>query len=103
MLITVTLDGPLPLSVAFHKEQEFWSREWQPTPVFSPGEFHGQRSLAGCSPWGRTEVDTTEETEHTHTYLCREHSIGDDCGQEWAAQSGFGDEQEASSARAEAG
>ena len=57
----------------------------------------------GCSAWHRKESDTTEATEHTHTYLCREHSIGDDCGQEWAAQSGFGDEQEASSARAEAG
>ena len=29
-----------------------WRRKWQPTPVFSPGEFHGQRSLAGHSPWG---------------------------------------------------
>ena len=29
-------------------------------PVFSPGEFHGQRSLAGCSPWGHKELDTTE-------------------------------------------
>ena len=28
-----------------------WSREWQPTPVFSPGESHGQRSLEGYSPW----------------------------------------------------
>jgi len=27
-----------------------WRREWQPTPVFLPGEFHGQRSLSGCSP-----------------------------------------------------
>ena len=27
-----------------------WSRKWQPTPVFSPGKFHGQRSLAGYSP-----------------------------------------------------
>ena len=27
-----------------------WSRKWQPTPVFLPGEFHGQRSLAGYSP-----------------------------------------------------
>ena len=26
--------------------------ETAPTPVFLPGEFHGQRSLAGCSPWG---------------------------------------------------
>ena len=27
-----------------------WSRKWQLTPVFLPGKFHGQRSLAGCSP-----------------------------------------------------
>ena len=33
-----------------------------PTPVFLPGESHGQRSLAGYSPWGRTESDTTEHT-----------------------------------------
>ena len=31
-----------------------------PTPVFLPGEFHGQRSLAGYSPWGCKESDTTE-------------------------------------------
>ena len=37
-----------------------WSRKWQPTPVFLPGEFHGQRSLAGYSPWSRKELDTTE-------------------------------------------
>ena len=30
-------------------------RECQPTPVFLPGEFHGQRSLAGYSPWGHKE------------------------------------------------
>ena len=30
-----------------------WRRAWQPTPVLLPGESHGQRSLAGCSPWGR--------------------------------------------------
>ena len=35
-------------------------RKWQPTPVFFPGEFHGQRSLVGYSPWGRKESDTTE-------------------------------------------
>ena len=35
-------------------------REWQPTPVFSPGELHGQRSLAGYSLWYRKETDTTE-------------------------------------------
>ena len=37
-----------------------WSRKWQPTPVFLPGKFHGQKSLAGYSPWGRRESDTTE-------------------------------------------
>ena len=30
-----------------------WRRAWQPTPVFLPGEFPGQRSLVGYSPWGR--------------------------------------------------
>ena len=29
-----------------------WRREWLPTAVFLPGEFHGQRNLAGYSPWG---------------------------------------------------
>ena len=29
-----------------------WRRKWQPTPVFLPGRSHGQRSLAGCRPWG---------------------------------------------------
>ena len=32
-----------------------WRRKWQPIPVFLPGEFHGQRSLAGYSPWGCKE------------------------------------------------
>ena len=32
-----------------------WRRAWQPTPAFLPGESHTQRSLAGCSPWGRKE------------------------------------------------
>ena len=37
-----------------------WRREWQPTAVFLPGEFHGQRSLVGCNPLGHKESDTTE-------------------------------------------
>ena len=37
-----------------------WRRAWQPTPVFLPGESHGQRSVAGYSPQGRRELDTTE-------------------------------------------
>ena len=36
-----------------------WRRKWQPTPVFLPGESHGQRSLAGYSLWGHKETDTT--------------------------------------------
>ena len=35
-------------------------KEWQPTPVFLSGESHGQRGLAGYSPWGHKELDTTE-------------------------------------------
>ena len=37
-----------------------WRREWQPTPVFLPGESQGQRRLVGCRLWGHTESDTTE-------------------------------------------
>ena len=40
-----------------------WRRKWQPTPVFLPGESQGQRSLVGCSVWGRTESDMTEVTQ----------------------------------------
>ena len=53
-----------------HKRQGFdpwvgkipWRREWQPTPVFLPGESHGQRRLAGYGPWGRKQLDMTEVT-----------------------------------------
>ena len=52
----------------------FWRRKWQPTPVFLPGEFHGQRSLAGYSPWGHKESDTTEHLTHTYvvftSFMC---------------------------------
>ena len=40
-----------------------WSRKWQPTLVFLPGESHGQRSLVGYSPWGCKESDTTEHAQ----------------------------------------
>ena len=42
-----------------------WKRKSQPIPVFLPREFHGQRSLAGYSPWGHKESDTTEATKHS--------------------------------------
>ena len=38
-------------------------KEWQPTPVFLPGESQGWGSLVGCHLWGHTELDTTEATE----------------------------------------
>ena len=48
--------------------QILWRRKWQPTPVFLPGKFHGQRSLMGCSPWGCKELDTIEQlSAHIHT------------------------------------
>ena len=37
-----------------------WRRKWQPTPVFLPGEFHGQRGLVGSSPWDHKQSDVTE-------------------------------------------
>ena len=57
-----------------------WRREWQSTPVFLPGELHGQRShgvgyslcglelqTVGYSPWGRKELDATEQlTQQQH-------------------------------------
>jgi len=44
-------------------------RAWQPTTVFLPGDSHGQRSLAGYSPWGRKESDMTVATVHAHIIL----------------------------------
>ena len=41
-------------------QEDPWRRAWQPTPVFLPGEFHEQRSLAGYSPWSPEASDTTE-------------------------------------------
>ena len=41
-------------------EDPLEQREWVPTPVFLPGEFHEQRSLAGYGPSGHKESDTNE-------------------------------------------
>ena len=51
-------------------------RQWQPTPVLLPGKFHGQRSLEGCSPWGRKESDTTERLHFHFSLSC----IGEENG-----------------------
>ena len=46
-----------------------WRRKWQPTPVFSPGKSHGQRSLLGYTPWGRKELDVTERLSTARQHI----------------------------------
>ena len=46
-------------------------RKWQPTTICLPKKFHGQRNLAGYSPWGHKESDITEHTRTTHTCVVR--------------------------------
>ena len=60
-------------------------RKWQPAPVFLPEKFHRQRSLLGCIPWGRKELDTTENSQANrcktqvifflNTHLCKPSSL----------------------------
>ena len=47
-----------------------WRRQWHPTPVLLPGKSHGQRSLVGCSPWGREELNTTERLHFHFSLSC---------------------------------
>ena len=49
-----------------------WRRKWQPITVFLLGESHGQRSLAGYSPWGCKESDMTE---HIHGPFIKDKTI----------------------------
>ena len=46
------------------------TRQWPPTPVLLPGKSHGRRSLVGCSPRGRKELDTTERLHFHFSLLC---------------------------------
>ena len=48
-----------------------WRKEWLPSLVFLAGEFHGQKSLEGYSPWGRKESDMTEPLTYTHTNVIK--------------------------------
>jgi len=58
----------LPASACQYRRRGFdpwagkipWRRKWQPIPVFLPGKFHEQRSLAAYSPWGHKELNMTE-------------------------------------------
>ena len=87
--------GNLPVNAGRHKRPEFdpWvgkisrRRKWQPTPVFSPVESHGQRSLAGYRLWGHKELDVTGEGNGTPLqYSCLENPM--DRGAWWAAVHG---------------
>ena len=51
-----------------------WKRKWQPTPVFLPETSHGQKSLAGYSPWGRKELDTTKH-KNEYSIMQRSHLV----------------------------
>ena len=48
-----------------------YEKKWQPSPVFFPGESHGQRSLEGYSPWDRRESATVERLTPYHCILYR--------------------------------
>ena len=59
-------------------------RDWQPTPVFLPGESHEQRSLVGCNPQGHKESDMTKQLTllnydlrytHVDKHSCNSNSI----------------------------
>ena len=47
-----------------------WRRKRQPTLVLLPGKSHGQRSLVGCSPWGRKDLDVTERLHFHFSLSC---------------------------------
>ena len=47
-----------------------WRRQWHPTPVLSPGKFHGWRSLVGYSPWGHKESGMTQRLPFHFSLSC---------------------------------
>ena len=57
-----------------------WRRRWQRTAVFLPGKSHGKRSLAGCSPRGRRESDTTECSSATWLLPCTSAELSQEDG-----------------------
>ena len=60
-----------------------WRRKWQPTPVLLPGEFHGQKSLEGYSPWGCKRVGrnlaATQQQSSLYTHLVDNFFIMNGC------------------------
>ena len=72
LVITVILLDQVPtLITSFNLNYFLFTerRKWQPTPVFLHGEFHGQRSLAGYSPWGHKESVRIIKYGHPKVYV----------------------------------
>ena len=66
-----SISDKLPSSFCYRR------RQWHPTPVLLPGKSHGRRSLVGCSPWGREELDTTEWLHFHFSLSCFGEGNGD--------------------------
>ena len=89
-----------PLVIYFiHGSVYMQRRQWHPTPVLLPGKSHGWRSLVGCSSWGRSESDITEQLHFHFSLSCIGEGNGNplqcsclenprDGGAWWAAISG---------------
>ena len=81
-----------------------WRRQWHPTPALLPGKSHGWRSLVGCSPWGRSELDRTQRLHFHFSLSCIGEGNGNplqcsclenprDRGASWAAVYGVAQSQ----------
>ena len=73
-----TVKNPLEVQESWVQslgQEDPWRREWLPPPVFLPGEFHGQRNLAGYSPWGCKELDMIKQLTFTFTHRETEDGI----------------------------
>ena len=79
-------------------------RQWHPTLVLLPGKSHGRRSLVGCSPWGRWELNTTQWLHFHFLLSCIGEGNGNplqcsclenprDCRAWWAAVYGVAQSQ----------
>ena len=69
-LTNIQAQKPQLQSLLWDSKGGYWRRQWQPIPVLLPGKSHGQRSLVGCSPWGREDSDTTERIHFHFSLSC---------------------------------
>ena len=64
LLFSVALAVKKHKRCGFDPWEDPWRKKWPPAPVFLPAESQGQRSLAGCRPWGRKASDTAEHSTY---------------------------------------